>query len=78
MTRLSYLLCDDWGLVLSTLIFGLFHIGVQTSAVHGDWLAGAAYTIIDQAVIGLGMAIIFLRTRNLLASSIFHVLLDTL
>ncbi|HEU0000177.1 MAG TPA: CPBP family glutamic-type intramembrane protease [Ktedonobacteraceae bacterium] len=34
--------------------------------------------IIDQAVIGLGMAIIFLRTRNLLASSIFHVILDTI
>jgi membrane protease YdiL (CAAX protease family) len=78
MTRLSYLLRDDWGFVLSTLMFGLFHIGVQTSAVHGDWLVGAAYTIINQGVIGLGMAIIFLRTRNLLASSIFHVLLDTL
>lgn len=78
MTRLSYLLRDDWGLVLSTLMFGLFHIGVQTSVLHGDWLAGAAYAIIDQAFIGLGMAIIFLRTRNLLASSIFHVLLDTI
>lgn len=77
MTRLSYLIRDDWGIVLSTLIFGLFHIGVQTSTLHGDWLAGAAYTIIDQAILGLGMAIIFLRTRNLLAPSIFHVILNT-
>jgi membrane protease YdiL (CAAX protease family) len=77
MTRLSYLIRGDWGLVLSALIFGLFHIGVQTSALHGDWLAGAAYAIIDQAIFGLGMALVFLRTRNLLASSIFHVLLNT-
>jgi membrane protease YdiL (CAAX protease family) len=77
MTRLSYLIRGDWGLVLSSLIFGLFHIGVQTSALHGDWLAGAAYAIIDQAIFGLSMALVFLRTRNLLASSIFHVLLNT-
>jgi membrane protease YdiL (CAAX protease family) len=77
MTRLNYLIRRDWGLVLSSLVFGLFHIGVQTSTLHGDWLAGAAYTITDQAVFGLGMAMIFLRTRNLLASSIFHVLLNT-
>lgn len=77
MTRLSYLIRGDWGLVLSSLMFGLFHIGLQTGALHGDWLAGAAYAIIDQAIFGLAMAIIFLRTRNLLASSVFHVLLDT-
>jgi membrane protease YdiL (CAAX protease family) len=77
MTRLSYLIRRDWGVVLSSLVFGLFHIGVQTSALHGDWLAGAAYTIIDQAIFGVGMAIVFLRTRNLLASSIVHVLLNT-
>ena len=64
-------------MVLSSLIFGLFHIGAQTSALHGDWLGGAAYAITDQAVLGLGFEIIFLRTRNLLASSIFHVVLDT-
>jgi hypothetical protein len=36
-----------------------------------------AYTITDQAALGPGLAIIFLRTHNLLTSSIFHVLLDT-
>jgi membrane protease YdiL (CAAX protease family) len=78
MTRLRYLIRGDWGLVLSSLLFGLWHIGAQTGALHGDWLAGAASTIPQQAVLGLGMAIVFLRTRNLLASSIFHVLVDTL
>ncbi len=78
MTRLRYLIRGDWGLVLSSLLFGLWHIGAQTSALHGDWLAGAASTVPNQAVLGLGLAIIFLRTRNLLASSIVHVLLDTI
>ncbi|HLI08460.1 MAG TPA: CPBP family intramembrane glutamic endopeptidase [Ktedonobacteraceae bacterium] len=77
MTRLSYLLSSDWGLVLSTLIFGLFHTGTQTQSLGGDWLAGAASAIVSQAVLGLGFAIIFARTRNLLASSVFHVILDT-
>lgn len=77
MTRLSYLLRSDWGLVLSSLLFGLFHIGVQTQSLGGDWLAGAASTIVEQAMLGLGFAFIFTRTRNLLVSSVFHVLLDT-
>jgi membrane protease YdiL (CAAX protease family) len=77
MTRLCYLLRNDWGLILSTLIFGFSHIGVQTQAFGGDWLLGVASTIVNQAVLGLGFAIIFARTRNLLASSVFHVILDT-
>lgn len=78
MTRLCRLLRTDWGLVLSALVFGLFHIGLQTQSLGGDWLAGAASTIVQQAVLGLGMAIILVRTRNLLASSVFHVILDTI
>lgn len=78
MTRLCFLLRGDWGIVLSALIFGFFHIGVQTQLFGGDWLAGAASTIVNQAVLGLGFAVIFARTRNLLASSVVHIVLDTL
>jgi membrane protease YdiL (CAAX protease family) len=31
----------------------------------------------NQAVIGLGFAVVVYRTRNLLASSIIHVMLNT-
>lgn len=76
MTRLSFLLRPDWALVLSSVIYGLFFTGVQVGTVGGDWIVAAASTVLIQAVYGLGMGLIFQRTRNLLASSIFHVVLD--
>jgi membrane protease YdiL (CAAX protease family) len=76
LTRLSYLIRGDWALVLSTLIYGLFFIGVQTNTVGGDWVVGAASTILIQAITGLGAAIIYRRTRNLIAPTIFQVTLD--
>lgn len=51
-------------------------IGVQADSVGGDWVTAAASAIIIQAVAGLGMVLIYQRTRNLLASSIFHVALN--
>jgi hypothetical protein len=76
MTRLCYLLRDDWGVVLSMLIYALFSLGYQTNEVYGDWIVGAASTILIQAMVGLGLAIIFKRTRNLTTSSIIDALFE--
>jgi hypothetical protein len=77
MSRLSYLIRSDWGIVLSTLLFGFSFIGLQTNEMYGDWLVGVASTILIQAVLGLGLATMLRRTRNLLASSIFYTLFET-
>jgi len=77
MAVLVRLLGQRWGIVLSALLFGLWHLGTNTVGFGGNFLAGAAFGVVDQAVIGLGFALIVYRTRNLLASSIVHVLLNT-
>lgn len=74
MTRLMTLLGSGWGMVLSSLVFGLWHIGAQTQQLGGNMLAGAAASIVLQATAGLGLAVMVQRTGSLLPSSIHHVL----
>ena len=76
-TRLSRLISPSWGLVLSSLGFGLWHIGVDAKELGGDFLAGAAMSILIQSPMGLALGVIFLRTRNLLACSVIHVVFNT-
>jgi hypothetical protein len=76
LTRLKPLLGTSWAVVLSSLVFGLWHLGVDTAG-GGNYLAGAAVGILSQGTFGLAMAIVFLRTRNLLAPTILHILFDT-
>jgi hypothetical protein len=75
MTRLARLMgSNSWAIFLSSLTFGLWHLGTNTQSVGGNFAAGAALGIVSQAVFGLGIAFVFLRTRNLLALSLIHVL----
>ena len=71
------LLGRSWGVMLATLIFGLFHAPTYTAGFGGDLLAGIAFSLVNPVLIGLCFAIIVLRTRNLLASSLIHALLNT-
>ncbi len=77
MSRLNLLLGRSWGVVLSTLLFGLFHASAYTASFHGDLLAGMALGMVNPVVFGLCFAIIVLRTRNLFAASVIHALVDT-
>jgi membrane protease YdiL (CAAX protease family) len=75
MTRLAKLLGNGWGIVLSGLAFGLLHAATATaSQTHGNLLAGAAIGLLQQGIGGMGFAIVVCRTRNLLATSIIHVI----
>lgn len=78
LTRLSRLCGSEWAVVLSTLLFGLWHFGLVMSATNGNILAAIAYSIVLPGMIGLWFAIIFVRTRNLLAPVVFHALFDVL
>lgn len=74
MTRLAKLLGNSWGIVLSGLAFGFLHAAsITASQTHGNLMAGAAIALLQQGVGGVGFAIVVCRTRNLLATSIIHV-----
>ena len=72
-TRLAALLGQGWGVVLQALVFGLWHLGANIRDTGGDVPAGIAYTIISQGTFGLAMGLLRLRTRNLAACSVVHV-----
>ncbi len=73
-TRLMRLLRHtDWAVVLSALAFGIWHLGLN-AGITGGYLTGLAAGIATHAATGLGFSILFQRTRNLLAPSVFHIL----
>lgn len=76
LTRLRLLMGEPWSIVVSSLAFGLWHIGANLSSFNGDLVPALAFCIVSQATIGIGFAFLFTRTRNLLASSVAHVLFD--
>ena len=76
-TRLSMLLGGGWGLVLSAVAFGVWHLGVNARLeTGGDIVSGACAGIAGQAPFGLAFGVIFQRTRNLAAGSVFHMVID--
>lgn len=77
MSRLNLLFGQSWGVVLSTLVFGVFHTATYTATFHGDLLAGIALALVGPTLVGFCFAIIVLRTRTLFASSVIHALLNT-
>jgi membrane protease YdiL (CAAX protease family) len=76
MTRLSRLFGTGWGISLSSLLFGLYHIG--TNMAGRDLGTALALCIVSQAIGGLGFAILFLRTHTILAVVLAHGMGDTL
>jgi len=75
-TRLRLFMKADWALVIQALVFGLWHIGLDTRTMGGDWVAGLALGIASHSIFGLVMGILFQRTRNLIAPSVIHVLIN--
>lgn len=76
-SRLSLLFGSGWGLVLSSLAFGVWHIGANARLeTGGDLLNAACAGVASQAPFGLAFGLIFQRTQNLLAGSVLHMLID--
>lgn len=75
-TRIARLWTPGWGLVLASLAFGWWHIDSVTDWAGTDlWVAGALNVIV-QAPMGLALGVIFDRTRNLLAPSVVHAVVN--
>jgi membrane protease YdiL (CAAX protease family) len=78
-TRLRRFFTPGWAMVLQALVFGAWHLGLGYSATgSGALLPALLSTIVIQSVLGLGFGLIFERTRNLVAPSIVHVLLNSM
>lgn len=77
-SRLAGLFSPGWGLVLQALAFGTWHMGLNMSTTGGDLLAALALGIVYHSVLGLALGVIFLRTHNLLAGSLFHIAFNSL
>ena len=78
-TRLRRLWGPAWAVVVQALVFGAWHLGLGfDNTGHAGLLPALASTIVNQAVIGLAFGVIFERTRNLVAPTIAHILVDSL
>jgi len=75
-SRLAPLIGEGWSLVVSSLLFGLVHLGTTTRSLGGDYLAGLAMTVVLQACAGLVFGLMFMRTRSLIAPTIAHITLN--
>ncbi len=79
MTRLFRLCRSDWGLVISSLIFGIIHFLANMIYFNpAPLLSAIALNIPFQVFYGLILGLIFQRTRNLVAGIALHTWTDTL
>ena len=63
--------------MLSALTFGVWHVGANARfETGGDLLSAACAGIAGQAPYGIAFGVIFQRSRNLLAGSVLHMLID--
>lgn len=78
-TRLVVLLGPRWGVVLASLLFGIWHLGLGYAQTGGRSLwDGLASTVILQTMVGLVLGVIYHRTRNLIAPSVCHVVFNSI
>ncbi|MBP2017815.1 membrane protease YdiL (CAAX protease family) [Symbiobacterium terraclitae] len=75
-TRLALLTGDGWGLVLTSLIFGVMHVGAAAALLGGDFLAGMALCVASHAPAGLLFGLTALRTRSLISPTVAHIALN--
>ncbi len=75
LTRLIRLAGVKWGIVLTSLLFGLLHVAVNLFH-SGSILVTLVEVILFQATFGIVVAILFVRTHNIWAGVVFHTLAD--
>jgi len=75
-TRFIRLFGAPWGMVLASLLFGLAHFSGNFNFFHVSAPGSLAFCIAFQAPLGLALAFILQRTRNLIAGILFHGFLD--
>ena len=67
-----------WALVLQAVVFGAWHLGLGfTNTDNVGLLPALASVIAYQSMIGLAFGVLYERTRNLVAPSVTHILLNS-
>jgi membrane protease YdiL (CAAX protease family) len=78
-TRLRILLNPSWAIVIQALTFGMWHFAVHYKSMSINGITAVImFSFVRTATFGIAYGIIFQRTRNLLASSVFHVVFNSL
>ena len=80
LTRVAGLWGAGWGIVLSSLMFGLLHVATNVNdlGLGTDLLTGAAAGVVMQGTGAIGFAVATQRTGNLLATSVTHVVFNSI
>lgn len=76
--RLRTLFAEHWALLIQALAFGAWHYGADMGAMRQNLIAAVGAMIAVQAVFGFAMGFLYLRTRNLLIPTLFHLSFDSL
>lgn len=76
MTRLVRIAGVPWGVVLAALIFGLLHVEANLGSFHASLLTSLAVCIVFQAIFGVTLSVVLIRTRNIVAGMLFHATFD--
>lgn len=78
-TRLRVLLNPSWAIVIQAFAFGTWHFAVHYKSMGINGITAVImFSIVRTATFGLAYGIIFQRTRNLMACSVFHVVFNSL
>lgn len=77
-TRLGLQFSVSWSIVIQGIIFGLWHFGANYQSFgYNGVLSVLALSIISQGTLGLAYGIIFHRTKNLLAGTVIHTVVNS-
>lgn len=78
-TRLARVLPLPWAVVVQGVVFGVWHLGLGFSMADGAGLGVVlATTVVYQGVMGVVFGVLMARTRNLIAPSVVHVVLNSM
>ena len=76
-SRLERIIGPAWGLVVTSLTFGIWHAGADAPAVGRNLGLALCLGIVAQSPSGVGLGIVFQRTRSLIAGTVIHMLFDS-
>jgi len=82
-SRLASYLGSEWrGLLVASVLFGLFHLPMyffsSFEPTHGNFVWALAGVIVEQAVVGILLGVLWARTHNLAAPLLVHAFVNAL
>ena len=76
--RLSAVMKTEHALFIQAVLFGAWHASADMHAYHGDLINAVADMIASQAMFGLALGYLRIRTGNIAIGAAFHLLFDSL